>query len=1047
MIRWFARNDIAANLLLIAILLWGGYSAMEKVPIEVQPAIRFNQVDVNVIYRGGTPEDVESAVLIPIENALEGMSGVKQVFSFARIGSGAVHVIAHDHVKPQDLLEEVKSRLSRVTSFPPETEPPRVNIPDSSLWFDVVKVAVSGQMDAADLLRAARKVRDDLVALPEISQAVVLGNSPLEIAIEADPARLRDFGLSLADLVTAVQRSSLDLPAGQIQTDEGSLTIRTKGQAYEREQFESILLRTRQGAEVQLGEVAKVGDGFEENRKIIRMNGVPCLLVEVLRLNQENALEIADAVKGYVASAPSRFPVGIQLHLWDDSSEELRGRLGTLLGSLLQGSLLVLIVLGLFLRPAIAFWVTLGIPVAFAGGFIAMPWMGVTSNVMSLFGFIIVVGIIVDDAIVTADHVYDKLKSGVPPLTAAIDGTHEVAVPVTFGALTTIVAFVPLMYFDGFYGSFTRQIPPVVTAVLLFSLIESKLCLPAHLKHVRMDRPMNGRFSRFQSWVSGRLDAFVQRCYDPALRLTTRHRYTTLAAFAAVSLAAFGYLSSGALGFVNMPSIDRNRINAQIQMPRDTPIQATEARVREVARAVAQLRKEFTDPATGKSLIGEMLTSSGGPAGRPGVDPRVGFVTIAVTDPGQRSTPGPKNSQIAARWKELVGELRGVQSFWISGDRGGGFGSDQELQSLTIELRGEATEAKEQAIEEIERLLKLYDGIEEVWDNAGGNRDELLVKVRPEGEALGITQRELAKQVRAAFYGEQAQKVLRGRDEIRVMVRLPRKLRSSLATFDHLTIRTPAGAEVPFHTVASATYSKAKSDISRVDGAQAVSIHAKPTDETVDVVAIARNLAPRLDAFLGNQPELSWRYTGYIAEHEETRSKAIWGGALLLFGLYALLAIPFRSLYQPFFVMLAIPFGAIGAMIGHLVMDITPSYLSVFGLLALAGVVVNDSLVMVDFINRKIRAGEDPFESVVESGTRRFRPIFLTSATTFAGLVPLLFDRSLQGQFLIPMAASLAFGLLFATVITLFLVPAAYLAAEDVKSAFLRLWRGQPSTA
>lgn len=1041
MIRWFARNDIAANFLLFGILLWGGWSLMEKVPLEVQPAMVFKQVDITVPYRGGSPEDIERAVIIPIEGALEGLPGVDFIESRASSGNARVTVRAEEGEDMREMLEEIKTRVSRLTNLPGETEPPQVTIPDSAAWFDVIKLAIVGDMDEADLLRAARRVRDDLIEIRGISQAVVLGASPLEIAIEADPMRLRDYGLAFADLTAAIQRSSLDLPAGQIQTDEGNLMIRSKGQAYTRTDFEDIVISNSDGSEVRLGNVATVSDGFEEGRKIVRFNGKPALLVEVLRMNNENALEIAESVRRYAQTGPERFPEGISLHVWDDSSVELEGRLGTLVTSMLQGGLLVLIVLGLFLRPMIAFWVVLGIPVAFAGGFIVMPFFGMTANVMSIFGFIIVLGIVVDDGIVTAENVYTKLKEGVAPMDAVTEGAKEVAVPVTFGVLTTIVAFVPLMFFDGFYGSFTKQIPPVVAAVLLFSLLESKLSLPCHLKHVKVHRTRLNRFERFQKVIADSLERFVDRVYDPALRFATRHRYTTLAVFFAVAMGSVGILSSGRLGFVNMPAIDENRINARIQMPSDTPVHITDERVVQVAAVVDQLRKEFVDPGTGESLIRDMITASGGWVGRPGLDARQGFVTISVLDPGLRSEPGPKNSEIAQRWLELVGKLPDVENLRISGDRGGGGGGGgDELESINVEVRGPASEEKTEVVDEIEEILESYPGIASAWNNAGGNRDELLVRIRPEGEALGLTQRDLANQVRAAFFGQQAQRVQRDRDDIRVMVRMPLAQRQSLSTLDELRIRTPAGGQAPFRTVATAEFSRTRSDITRIDGAQVVSVAAEPLDETVDAVAISRNLAPRLDAILNQHPELSWRYTGYVAEHEETKNRTLIGGVALFLALYALLAIPFRSLYQPFFVMLAVPFGAIGALFGHMIMDITPSYLSVFGILALAGVVVNDSLVMVDFINQRKQAGENLFEAVVQSGTRRFRPILLTSLTTFVGLVPLLFDPSLQAQLLIPMATSLAFGILFATGITLFLIPAAYLATEDLVGHLARAW-------
>jgi len=1037
MIQWFARNSIAANFLLIAILLFGAYSAVERVPLEVQPPIVFNRIDVNLNYRGGTPEDVERAVVVPIENSLQGLAGISSVQSRAFSGAGRVSVYLERNADPRELMEEIRTRVSRINTFPQELEPPTYRIPDSSRWFDVMKVVVAGDLDPTELLRAANRVYDDLTDLSGISQANVLGASPLEIAIEADPMRLRDYGLTFSDLGDAIRRSSIDVPAGQIQTDEGVLMIRTKGQAFTRDDFASIVISNRQGSEVLLGNVANVTDGFEEREIRIRHNGTPALLVEVLRAGNENALEIAATVGQYVATAPQRFPQGISLHIWDDSSTELRGRLGTLVNSLLMGSVLVLIVLGMFLRPMIALWVIIGIPVAFAGGFIMMPYFGITSNVMSIFGFIIVVGIIVDDAIVTSENIYSKLREKMEPLEAVTLGAKEVTVPVTFGVLTTIVAFIPLMYFEGYYGSLTRQIPPVVGAVLIFSLIETKLCLPCHLKGVRVHRTRMNRFERFQKKIADGLEAFVTFAYEPALRAACHHRYITLALFFACGLGSLGYFQSGVLGFVSMPAVDRNRINAWLTMPRDSPVSVTDENVRRVEAAVTQLREEFIDEGTGETLIGDAVAWTGGRAHRLGdFDPRRGTVMIAVTDPGQRSVPGPKNSEIAARWQELVGSLPGTTNFVISGERGGW--GENDLESLTVELRGPNSEEKLNIAREIEDLLESYEGIAGAWNDVGGNRDELLITIRPEGEALGLTQQDLGRQVRSAFFGEQAQRIQRERDDIRVMVRLPLSQRQSLDTLEQLRIRTPSGGLAPFHSVASAEFVRAPARIDRLDGAQINSIHAQPVDDTVDVVAISRALTPRINAIVNREADLGWRYSGYVAEHEETRRRSIIGGIALFLTLYALLAIPFRSLYQPFFVMIAVPFGAIGALFGHVIMGITPSYLSIFGILALAGVVVNDSLVMVDFINRRIRGGEELLESVIHSGTRRFRPILLTSLTTFVGLLPLMFDPSLQAQFLIPMATSLAFGILFATAITLFLIPTTYLAAEDIRALLRR---------
>ncbi len=1033
MIRWFARNNIAANFLMLGILLTGIWSYSTRVPLEVQPGLRFNEVRISVPYRGGSPEDVERAVVIPIELALEGLPGVKEIDSRADAGNGEVVVRAEEHIDPDELLDDIKERVDAITSFPNEIEPPRLRVPDTNMWFDVIKVAVTGEMEEEDLVRAARRVRDDLLEMPGISQAAIQGETRKEIAIEADLARLRDFGLGFTDLADAVRRESVDLPAGEIQTDEGGMVIRSKGQAYSRAEFEDIVISNQSGAEVKLGDVARISDGFEENRKILRFNGKPALLVEALRLNNENALDIAAKVKDYVATQDGRFPEGIELYTWDDSSVELEGRLGTLFWSLAQGGLLVLIVLGLFLRPMLAFWVIIGIPVAFAGALIFLPSLDMSLNVMSIFGFIIVVGLVVDDAIVTAENAFTKLREGVPPLDAAVDGAKEVAVPVTFGALTTIVAFLPLMSFDGFYGNFTKQIPPVIALVLVFSLIESKLVLPAHLKHIKTGRTRFNFFTRFQKGIADGLESFIWRVYHPALARATRHRYTTFAVFIAIGMGAFGLLKSGRLGFVNMPEMDRNRIIASVRMPRDTPLEITDQRVLKVTEAVSQLRKEFTDPGTGESLILDMLTSTGGWSGRPGNDPQEGFVTLSILDPGLRSEPGPKNSVIAKRWTELVGEMPDVRSFWVSGDRGGGFrGGGDDLESIEVELRGEASELKTRIADQIESLFESYEGIADAWADDGRSRKELHITLKPEGAALGLTQRELASQIRSAFFGEQAQRVQRGRDDIRVMVRLPLEQRQSLHTLDELRIRTPDGGSAPFRSVAAASFEPSQSRIRRIDGAQVSEVRARPVDETVNVIEIAEDVRPRIDAIINEHPGYSWRFDGYIREHEETGHKTLVASIALFLALYALLAIPFKSLGQPFIVLLAVPFGVIGALAGHLILDITPSYLSVFGMLALAGVVVNDSLVMVDFTNQRRRAGQELFSAVIDSGARRFRPIMLTSLTTFVGLLPLMLDRSLQAQVLIPMAVSLAFGILFATFITLFLVPSAYMALEDL---------------
>lgn len=1040
MIAWFARNHLAANLMIGIILVLGAHSVWKRTTLEVNPAFRFDEVQITVNYRGGTPADVERAVVIPIERAIENLPGIESIESEARTGYASIEVKADQLTDPEKLMEQMRPLIMGITNFPAETEPPKLEVPNSIRWFDVIKVAITGNMDEADLLKAARRVRDDLTELPGISQAELQGASPLEISIEADPGRLRDFGLTYNDLAEAVRRTSLDVPAGQIQTDEGSLMIRTSGQAFSEEEFANIVLLNNRGAAVKLGDVAKVTDGFEENRKILRFNGKPALLVECLRLNNESALEIAKQVKEYAAKSSQRFPSGISIHIWDDSTIELKGRLNSLITTLLQGCVLVMIVLGLFLRPVMALWVLFGIPVAFAGTLWVMPYFGYTVNVMSLFGFIIAVGLVVDDAIVTSENIYSKMNEGMSPEEAAICGTQEIALPVTFGTLTTIVAFLPLMFFEGFYGTYTKQVPPVIIGILLFSLLEAKLSLPAHLKFLKPLSTNPGLFARFQKRIADGLEKFIEGYFQPLIVFTTRHRYSTCCVFLAFAMASVALIKSGRLGFVTMPNIEKNRLFANITMPRDAKVADTDVLVKQTERAAEQLRKEFVDPGTGKSLINDVLTSAGGWPGRPGVDARSGFVIVTIVDASERSVPGPSAKEISKRWRELCGDVSAAQSFYIMVDSGRGFRGSGGEESIQIELRGAASDARDQLVDEIELLLKSYEGIDDAGSNLARTRDELVISIRPEGEALGLTQRELGRQVRSSFFGEQAQRVQREIDDIRVMVRLPLEKRQSLHTLEQMRIRLPKGGEAPLTSVADVKFAKARAEITRTNGAQAITIWAQAENSNVDIVEIGRDLEQRLQTVFVDHPELSWRFTGYLAEHEETNNRIILGAVAILLALYILLVIPFKSLLQPFYILLAIPFGVIGALLGHLIMDVVPSFLSAFGILAVAGIVVNNAIVMIDFINQHRAAGMSRTDAAIGAGTKRFRPILLTSLTTFVGLVPTMIDKSVQGQFLIPMAVSLAFGILFSTVITLFLIPSFYLITESWLDRFKAFW-------
>ena len=1041
MIRWFAKNDIASNLLMVAIVLAGLYTAFNKIPLEVQPSYDIGEVEINMRFRGASPQDVQEHIVKPIERALRDLPGVKLIDSKARSGSANIDVEAEDGVDLRELRDEVEARVGAINTFPGETERPEIHIPNMSNYREVLTIAITGELSENDLYKTARRVENELLDLPEISRTDMRGTQPLEISIEADDQKLRDYGLSFEDLVNAIRRSSLALSAGSLRTPVGSIMIRTDGQAYTQEDFANIVVTAQDGAQIRVGDLAYIKDGFEDAQMMTRFNGEPAIMIDILRAADENAIEISDAVQRYIENTSPLLPNGVSLSAWDDESIRIRGRLSTLGNSLIMGAGLVLLVLGLFLRPMLAFWVVLGIPISFAGGVLLMPYFGMTANTMSIFAFIIVLGIVVDDAIVTGENIYTKLRENLTPLDAAVIGTKEVATPVTFGAITTIVAFIPLSYFPGFWSAWTSQIPPIVASVLVFSLIESKLILPSHLKHLSTNRRKMGGFARFQKWVADSLERAIEKFYRPVLALASKYRYTTIALFFALAMAGFGYHKSGEIGFVDMPKVERYRISAYLSMIDNTPFEETDRQISHIAACAEEMKRELIDPGTGESLVRNIMTSTGASRWGGAGDPEQGFASLEIMPPSERSEPGPTNAEIAKMWEEKIGEIENVRYLRVSGEWGSRSRGQEELNSLSVELRGEDSEEKRAIAEEIELLFEAQEGIQGAHADNQRQREEFAITLKPRALELGITQRALAQQIRQAFYGEEAQRLQRDGEEIRVMVRLPKEKRESMFTFENLTIQAPNGSIIPFSTVATASLQEAPGTIESLNGAQVSYINAQPKNQEVKIVEMAERLSPQISEIVAKSSDLSWIWAGYIKEQRETSSRYTWLYGLLILTLYGLLAIPFKSLLQPFIVLLAVPFGVIGAYAGHILLDITPSYLSVFGIMALTGVVVNDSLVLVDFINQKRREGMDLHEAVRISGVRRFRPIFLTSITTFAGLMPLMFDRAIHAQFLKPMAVSLGFGILFATIITLFLIPTAYLALEDLKALFRPLWR------
>lgn len=1040
MIAWFARNDVAANLLMVTLLALGAWALSAKIPLEVFPAFELRTVVVRVPFPGATPAEVEEGITVKIEEAIQDLDGIKQLRSTAVESLGTVVVEVDTRFDPRELMNDVKARVDAISTFPADAERPVVYVPE--IRRDVITVVISGDLPEHELRLVAERVRDELVDLEEITQVELDGVRPYEISIEISEQTLRQYNLTLEQVASAVRRTSLDLAAGSVRTTGGEVLIRTQGQARAGSEFEDIVVRGESGARLTIKDLGVVRDGFSEDPLEFRYNGRSAAFIDVYRVGEQSAIEVARVVRDYIASPPGWLPPGIELDYWRDQSRVVQARLNTLLKSALQGGILILVLLTLFLRPAVAFWVVVGIPVAFMAGIALMPVLGVTINLISLFAFILVLGIVVDDAIVTGENIFTRLQKGEDPLQASIKGTQEIAVPVTFGVLTTVVAFMPLLMIEGVRGQIFAQIPLIVIPVLLFSLVESKLILPAHLKHVRIRNGAgDGPLSRLQAAIQRGLERGTQAAYTPVLKASLRNRYLAGAIFAALAIILFSIAIGGHLRFVFFPRIQAETASATLTMPPGTPFDATAAAIRRINAEAETLRERYRDPDTGESVIKGILASIGSAGG--GSTPRtdLGRVVFEIVPPEER-TLEVTSSDLVREWRQAIGSIPGAKELSFRAEIGGGGAP------LDIQITGPDFGPLRTLAGQVRERLQTYPGVFDITDSFEDGKQEIKLRIRPEAELLGITLDDLARQVRHAFFGFEAQRIQRGREEVRVYVRYPESERRSLDNLATMRIRTPAGLEVPFGEVASAEYGRGFAQIRRVDRNRTINVTADVNKETADVEAIKRDINEFLADAVPGYAGVSFTLEGEAREQRESFGSLGYGLMFVLFVIYALLAIPFRSYIQPLIVMSVIPFGAAGAMLGHMIMGMSLTIMSLMGMLALTGVVVNDSLVLVDYINRRRAEGMPLMEAVSTAGAARLRPVLLTSLTTFAGLTPLIFEKSTQAQFLIPMAVSLGFGILFATFITLLLVPLNYLVLEDLRGLLgRRAGRGETAEA
>lgn len=1020
LIAWFARNSVAANLLMIIILVAGALSVF-TVRKQMFPEIELNIISIQVPFPGAAPQEVEQGVIMLIEDAIEDVDGIEEMTSQSREGGGSVTLEVEPDYDVQVVMDEVKMLVDAIPNFPQQIEKP--NIYRVRPQRQVIWMSVYGDLDERSRKELAKEVRDELKTVGGITKVDVVGSRDYEISVEISQQDLERYGLTFSQIVDAVRGTSIDVAGGSIKTPNGDILLRANNQAYVGGEFEKIVLLSRaDGTRLTLGDIAKVEDGFIEEESYTRFDGKPATFVRVQSVGDQNDLKIAEYVRGYTERKNEELPDGVQVAQWGDSSYYLQGRLDLMLDNMWMGGLLVFLMLSLFLQLRLAFWVMIGIPVCFLGtiALMPLPMFDISINMISLFGFILVLGIVVDDAIVIGESVYTEIEENGKSIDNVIAGAKRVAMPATFGVLTTMVAFVPMLTVEGGMGAIWESIAWVVILCLAFSLVESKLILPAHIANMKYSKEKGERanaFQRFRNKFAGAIKSFVENHYRPFLKKCLHYRYTTLASFVGLLILMAGLMSGGIVRWVFFPDIPSDFVQANVEMQPGT----SETRTIEVLNSVEKSLNEVNSrikESDGEAVVRHTNIWMNGNTS--------GTVFVELKKGEDRQIDG---FEIVNQWREAVPELAGVRALNFQGSMSGGSGFDIEFQ-----LVGEDLNELKAAADELKLELADYDGVFDIEDTFGDGKEEILLQTKPLATAMGINLAELATQVRYAFYGAEAQRIQRGDEEIKVMVRYPRDQRESVGNLQNMKLRAADGSEIPFTELADIEFAEGYSTITRIDRQRSVNVRARADKDKVEPFRVVKEVREeKIQPILDKYPSVSFQLQGATQDEAEATGSLAIGGLLAMFAVYALMAIPLKSYSQPLIIMSVIPFGMIGAVIGHWVIGMPVSILSLFGIIALAGVVVNDSLVMVDYVNRAREMGTDLRKAVLDAGCRRFRAITLTSLTTFFGLLPIVLEKSLQAKIVIPMAISLAFGIIFATIITLLLIPCLYLILADTK--------------
>jgi len=1009
-IAWMVCHPIAANLIMILLLGGGVWSAL-RIQKEVFPQFELGIVEVSVEYPGASPAEVEKGILLPVEEAVRGVQGIRRMTSEAEEGNGTIELELVSGADPMKAFQDVDQAVSRIRTFPDDIESPEVVL--KARQRDVMEIALYGDVDVWTLRQLAEQLRDRLMSHPSITQVVIDNVPDYMMHVEIPRDRLREYRLTLDDIAEIVERSSQDVPAGSVETASGEILLRLKERKQWAEEFSAIpILSSNTGTSLTLGDLAAVDDGFEEGNFHSQFNRLPSVELEIFRIGSQSPLEIAEAVGEILTELESTLPPGVFTRIDSNRAEDYRQRLSLLLENGLLAVVIVLSILAVFLEFRLAFWVMMGMTISFVGGFVFLPFLDVSVNMISMFAFLVVLGIVVDDAIVVGENVHEHRLRGDSPLAAAIRGTKEIAWPVIFSILTTVVAFLPLMFMPGTTGQFWWPLPVTVIVVLLVSLFEALFILPAHLAHADgKGNPVTRVVGRAQRALATGIDRMIDTVYRRFLEFCLRFRYITLSASAALLMVVGGYAWSDHMGMIMMPEVAADEIEAGVRLPVGTTIEQSGRVAEAITNATHRMFEEHDLHEHAEGIKTNVR-------GKTFID-----VEIVMKPPSETDMSADEVIQL---WREEIGDIAGIDQIDFEAESGPGSWRDD----ISIDLSHSDPRVLEKASVALRERVEAFESTRDVSDSFDTGKEQFDLVLRPEARSLGLTPDDIGRQVRSAFYGSLALRQLRGTNEIEIRVKLPRAEREDIRNLEELVIRTPEGAEVPLLEVVEVQRGEAYDSLQRRDGRRIINVGMDvdpPSDTSRVLAAIEDEVLPQLRA---DFPGITWTFEGSQAEMRESTATLYGGFGLALVVIYSLLAVAFGSYLQPLIVLSAIPFGVVGAVIGHMALGFDLSLISLMGMIALSGVVVNDSLIMIDYANRR-RKAEPAFNAIHEAGIRRFRPILLTTLTTFCGLTPVILETSRQAAYLIPMAVSLGFGIVFATAIILVIVPCLYMVLED----------------